>query len=212
MSKVTVDISMSLDGFIAGPDPTREEPLGRGGEGIHEWVVSTKGWREAHGYEGGETGPDSDLSAKAFEQVGAVVMGRRMFSGEDGPWGDEPFEGWWGDDPPFHMPVYVLTNHEREPLEKGDTTFYFVTDGIESALDQAKAAAGDKNVSIAGGADVIQQALRAGAVDEMFLHVVPLFLGAGTRLFEDVPAGKLERLEVIDSPKVTHIRYGMRAG
>ena len=211
MSKVTVDISMSLDGFIAGPDPTKEEPLGRGGEGIHEWVVATKGWREAHGYEGGETGPDSDLSAKAFEKVGAVVMGRRMFSGEDGPWGDEPFEGWWGDDPPFHLPVYVLTNYEREPLEKGDTTFHFVTDGIESALDQAKAAAGDRDVSIAGGADVIQQCLRAGAVDEVLLHVVPLFLGAGTRLFEDVPAGTLERLEVIDSPKVTHIRYGTRA-
>jgi dihydrofolate reductase len=211
MGKVTVDISVSLDGFIAGPDPSREEPLGRGGEDLHEWVIATKGWREPHGKEGGETGPDSDLIERAFANVGAVIMGRRMFSGDDGPWGDEPWEGWWGDEPPFHVPVYVLTNYEREPLEKqGGTTFYFVTDGIESALEQAKAAAGDKDVSIGGGADVIQQYLRAGAIDEMQIHVVPLFLGGGTRLFDDVPAGPLEPIEVVDSPRVTHVRYRMR--
>jgi dihydrofolate reductase len=210
MGKVTVDISVSLDGFIAGPDPSGEEPLGRGGEDLHEWGIATKGWREPHGREGGESGPDSDLIERAFANVGAVIMGRRMFSGEDGPWGDEPWEGWWGDDPPFRVPVYVLTNYEREPLVKNDTTFYFVTDGIESALEQAKAAAGDKDVSIGGGADVIQQYLRAGAIDEMQIHLVPLFLGGGTRLFDDVPTGPLEPIEVVDSPRVTHVRYRVR--
>src|SRR3954470_1261222 len=208
MGIVTVDISVSLDGFIAGPGAGREEPLGRGGSDLHEWALATKGWREAHGEEGGGTGPDSDLIERAFANVGAVIMGRRMFSGDDGPWGDEPWEGWWGDQPPFHVPVYVLTNHEREPLEKqGGTTFYFVTDGIESALEQAKAAAGDKTVSIAGGADVIQQCLRAGLVDEMLIHLVPLFLGGGTRLFDDVPPVALARIQVVDSPAVAHIRY-----
>src|SRR3954471_14005075 len=204
MGIVTVDISVSLDGFIAGPGAGREEPLGRGGNDLHEWALATKGWREPHGEEGGETGPDSDLIERAFANVGAVIMGRRMFSGDDGPWGDEPWEGWWGDDPPFRVPVYVLTNYEREPLVKNDTTFHFAT-GAESALEQAKAAAGANDVSIAGGADVIQQYLRADAIDELQIHLIPLFLGGGTRLFEDVPAGALERLEVVDSPAVTHI-------
>jgi dihydrofolate reductase len=211
MSKVVVDISVSLDGFIAGPDPGREEPLGRGGEALHEWGLTTKGWREPHGYEGGETGPDSAMIERGFANLGAVVMGRRMFGGDDGSWGDEPWEGWWGDDPPFRVPVYVLTNHAREPLVKNDTTFHFVTDGIDSALDQAKAAAGDKDVSVAGGADVIQQALRAGAVDELQIHLVPLFLGGGTRLFDSVPAGRLQLVEVVASPTVTHVRYALEA-
>src|SRR3954469_10179205 len=212
MGIVTVDISVSLDGFIAGPNAGRREPLGEGGEKLHEWGLGTKGWREPHGLEGGERGPDSDLIERAFADVGAVVMGRRTFSGDDGPWGDEPWEGWWRDEPPFHVPVYVVTNYEREPLEKdGGMTFYFVTEGSESALEQAKATAPDKNVAIAGGADVIQQCLRAGAVDEMRIPLVPLFLGAGTRLFDDVPAAALERLDVVDSPRVTHIRYRMRS-
>jgi dihydrofolate reductase len=211
MSIVAVDISVSLDGFIAGPDPSREDPLGRGGMDLHEWVVATKGWREPHGLEGGETGPDSDLMERAFANVGAVVMGRRMFGGEDGPWGDEPWEGWWGDDPPFRVPVYVLTNYEREPLVKNDTTFHFVTDGADSALEQAKAAAGDKDVSIAGGASAIQQYLRAGAIDELQIHLIPLFLGSGTRLFDDLPPRKLERIEVVDSPAVTHVRYRLES-
>jgi dihydrofolate reductase len=211
MSKVVVDISVSLDGFIAGPDPGREEPLGRGGEALHEWGLATKGWREPHGYEGGETGPDSEMMERGFANLGAVVMGRRMFGGDDGPWGDQPWEGWWGDDPPFRVPVYVLTNHAREPLVKNDTTFHFVTDGIDSALDQAKSAAGDKDVSVAGGADVIQQALRAGAVDELQIHLVPLFLGGGTRLFDSVPASRLQLVEVVASPTVTHVRYALEA-
>jgi dihydrofolate reductase len=148
---------------------------------------------------------------RAFINVGAVVMGRRMFGGEDGPWGDEPWEGWWEDDPPFHVPVYVLTNYEREPLVKNDTTFHFVTDGADSALEQAKAAAGDKDVSIAGGASAIQQYLRAGAIDELQIHLIPLFLGSGTRLFDDLPPRKLERIEVVDSPAVTHVRYRLES-
>jgi dihydrofolate reductase len=211
MGIVTVDISVSLDGFIAGPGVGREEPLGWGGNDLHEWGLATRGWREPHGHEGGEAGPDSDLIERAFANVGAVIMGRRTFSADDGPWGDEPWEGWWGDDPPFRVPVYVLTNYEREPLVKNDTTFHFVTDGIDSALEQAKAAAGDKNVSIGGGADVIQQYLRADAIDELTIHLVPLFLGGGTRLFEDVPAGAVKRIGVVDSPAVTHIRYRLES-
>jgi dihydrofolate reductase len=208
MGIVFVDISVSLDGFIAGPQAGREHPLGIGGEALHDWVIPTKGWREPHGLEGGETGADSDMIERAFAILGAVIMGRRMFGGEPGPWGDEPWEGWWGDEPPFHVPVYVLTHHAREPLAKhGGTTFHFVTDGIESALSQAKEAAGDKDVSIAGGAEVIQQYLRAGAVDDLQLHVVPLFLGGGTRLFDDVPPRHLEIVETVGSPAVTHIRY-----
>jgi dihydrofolate reductase len=210
MGKVTVDISMSLDGFVAGPNPTREEPLGAGGEQLHEWMLGTKGWREPHGLEGGETGPDSDMMERAFANVGAIVMGRRMFGGE-GPWGDEPWQGWWGDEPPFHLAVYVLTNHEREPLEKVGTTFHFVTDGIDSAMAQAKSAAGGKDVSIAGGADVIQQYIRASAVDELQVHVAPYFLGGGTQLFEGLPARPLEPIEVVASPAVTHIRYRLQA-
>jgi dihydrofolate reductase len=209
MGKVTAEISMSLDGFVAGPDPTPEEPLGAGGEQLHEWMLGTRGWREPHGLEGGESGPDSDMMERAFANVGAIVMGRRMFGGE-GPWGDEPWQGWWGDEPPFHVPVYVLTHHEREPLEKTGTTFHFVTDGIDSAITQAKAAAGDKDISIAGGANVIQQAIRAGAVDELQLHVAPYFLGGGTPLFDGLPAGSLEPIEVVPSPAVTHIRYRLQ--
>jgi dihydrofolate reductase len=212
MGKVIADISVSLDGFVAGPDPSPDEPLGKGGEGLHEWVIATKGWRQKHGYEGGETGTDSDMSDRAVANVGAVVMGRGMFGPvAGGPWGDEPWEGWWGDNPPFHVPVYVLTHHEREPLEKqGGTTFHFVTDGIGSALDQAQSAAGDKEVLIAGGGNVIQQCIRAGAVDELQLHIVPLFLGGGAPLFDDLPAGPLEPIEVVGSPAVTHVRYRLK--
>jgi dihydrofolate reductase len=213
MSKVTVDVSMSLDGFIAGPDATREAPLGTGGLDLHEWVFATRSWRARQGQEGGESGTDSDVVERAFGNYGAVVMGRRMFSSDDGPWGDEPWEGFWGDEPPFYCSVYVLTHHAREPLEKqGGTTFYFVTDGIHSALEQAKAEAGHRNLTIAGGADVIQQYLRAHAIHELQIHVVPRFLGSGTRLFEDLEPRSFERVEVVDSPTVTHIRYRLRGG
>jgi dihydrofolate reductase len=207
MSQVTCQISISLDGYVAGPDQSVEDPLGKGGERLHDWVIRTEGWRASHGYEGGERSVDSEVAGKLMDGVGAHVMGRNMFGGGPGEW-DESWRGWWGEDPPFHAPVYVLTHHPREPLEmEGGTTFHFVTDGLESALEQARAAAGDQDVAIAGGASVVNQALAAGALDELYLHVVPLVLGAGERLFEDVGDVELAPVDVIASPAVTHIRY-----
>jgi dihydrofolate reductase len=205
---VTFDISMSLDGFVAGPNQTLEEPLGEGGEELHEWVVRLAAWREQHGHEGGETGSESDLLEEATEKIGAYVMGRRMFSSGSGPWESDPkADGWWGDDPPFHAPVFVVTHHPREPVEKqGGTTYTFVTDGVEAAIERARAAAGAKDTSIAGGASAIQQALAAGLVDEFQVNVAPLLLGGGVRLFgESRPAIELTR--VVDTPMVTHLRY-----
>ena len=211
MAKFFLDISMSLDGFVAGPDITLEEPLGKGGEGLHEWVTRLASWRSQHGLEGGETGRDDELSRTSWARIGAFVMGRRMFSGGDGPWADDPnADAWWGDDPPFHAPVFVLTHHERDPVVKeGGTTFTFVTDGIESALEQARAAAGDKDVQLSGGASVAQQYLGAGLLDELNIHVAPMFLGGGVSLFgelgTDAPALKLTK--VVESPVVTHLTY-----
>jgi dihydrofolate reductase len=211
MPQVIFDISMSLDGFVAGPNRTLEEPLGEGGEGLHEWVVATAAWRERHGLEGGEANTASDVTAESIARQGAVVMGRRMFSGGEGPWEDDPKrDGWWGDDPPFHVPVFVLTHHPRETAEmKGGTSFTFVTDGIESALEQARAAAGDKDVLVAGGANVVQQLLAAGLVDEFQLHVAPVLLGGGVRLFDRLGSTppKVELLKATDSPAVTHLTY-----
>ena len=208
MGKVVLDISTSLDGFVAGPNPTLEEPLGQGGERLHEWVVALASWRGSHGLDGGEEGADSELVAEGVASTGSVVMGRKMFSGGAGPWKDDPNAGgWWGDDPPFRKPVFVLTHHAREPLELGETTFTFVTDGVESAVEQALAAAGGKDVLVAGGAEVAQQILSAGRLDELQLHVAPVLLGGGTRLFEGAPDARLERTLVLDSPAVTHLRY-----
>jgi dihydrofolate reductase len=209
MGQVRVELSMSLDGFVAGPNATLEQPLGTGGEQLHEWVVRLASWRAPHGLEGGETGPDDDLFAASLASTRAVVMGRKMFSGGSGPWADDPkADGWWGDDPPFHAPVFVVTHHERETLEKaGGTSFTFVTDGLEAALDRAREAAGDGDVLIAGGADVAQQALAAGRVDRVQLHVAPLLLGGGTRLFADGEPQALEQGEVVSSPHVTHLTY-----
>src|SRR5687768_2096217 len=164
MPKLIHEISMSLDGYVAGPDPSLEDPLGKGGEQLHEWAFAQKAWRAQHGREGGETGPESELVDELLASRGATIMGRRMFSGGEGPWENDPkADAWWGDNPPFGHPVFVLTHHEREPVEKeGGTTFTFVTDGIESALEQARAAAGEKDVAVAGGADVAQQYLKAG--------------------------------------------------
>jgi dihydrofolate reductase len=204
---------MSLDGFVAGPNPTTEEPLGAGGERLHDWAIATQAWRESHGMEGGETNVDSEIVAEGLATRGATVMGRRMFSGGQGPWEDDPnADAWWGDEPPFRHPVFVLTHHEREPVQKqGGTTFTFVTDGIESALDQAGAAAGDKDVTVAGGAEVVQQYLAAGLFDEIQLHVAPVLLGDGVRLFDgalpDAPRA-LKLIRVVESPAgVTHVKY-----
>jgi dihydrofolate reductase len=212
MAKLTLDISMSLDGFIAGPNQTRDQPLGEGGEGLHEWAVVLESWREPHGLSGGETNPDSEVVDEALRNTGATVMGRRMFSGGEGAWADDTnADGWWGDDPPFHHPVFILTHHPREKATKqGGTTFTFVTDGIEAALEQALAAAGAKDVAVGGGANVAQQYLKAGLLDELQLHVAPVLLGDGVRLFDGhVGSGQveLECTRVIQSPAVTHLRY-----
>ena len=187
MAKLKLDISMSLDGYIAGPEPTLEDPLGKGGERLHEWVFGLKSFRERHGMSGGETNADDEIVAETVRGIGAVVMGRKMFSGGAGPWETDPnADAWWGDDPPFRVPVFVLTHHEREPLVKqGGTTFTFVTDGIESALEQARAAAGADDISLAGGASIAQQYLAAGLLDELQIHVAPVLLGGGVRLFDD---------------------------
>lgn len=207
MSRIRCQISISLDGYAAGPNQSPENPLGEGGERLHDWVVSTAGWREQHGLEGGERNADSEIAAGLSQGVGAYIMGRRMFGGGEGPW-DESWKGWWGEEPPFHVPVFVLTHHPREPLEmQGGTTFTFVTDGIESAIEQARAAAGDADVMVAGGASAVQQYLRAGLLDELYLHVAPVVLGGGERLLADVGDPVLEQIEVVPSPAVTHVRY-----
>ena len=209
---LTLDITTSLDGFIAAPNPSLENPLGEGGMRLHEWAFAAQSWREQHGQAGGEANEDSEILEEGIKVTGAVIMGRKMFSGGEGPWEDDPnADGWWGDDPPFHVSVFVLTSHAREvkPME-GGTTFTFVTDGIESALEQARAVAGEKNVAIAGGAHVVQQYLKAGLVDEMQIHVAPVLLGGGVRLFEDHVGAETPGLEVtgvIESPAVTHLKY-----
>ena len=204
------ETTMSLDGFTTGPDPGFEHPLGIGGDRLHQWAYGLRSWRESHGETGGETGPDDDLLRESFTASGAIIMGRRMFSGGQGPWEDDPnADAWWGDNPPFHVPVFVLTHHPRETVTKqGGTTFIFVTDGIEAALEQATAAAGDNDVGVAGGASVAQQYIKAGLLDEMLIHVTPVLMGAGVRLFEDADGQvELECTQAINSPAVTHLRY-----
>jgi dihydrofolate reductase len=209
MPMLKFEISTSLDGYAAGPSQSEEDPLGEGGEQLHEWVIKLAAWRESHGYEGGEVNASTPLVEESQQGVGAVIMGRNMFGGGPGPWGDDPWQGWWGNEPPFRMPVFVLTHHEREPLTLGETTFTFVTDGIESALEQAREAAGEQDVAIGGGAEIAQQYLAAGLIDQMQLNVVPILLGDGARLFENgAGAGlDLEPTLVVDTPEVTHLRY-----
>jgi len=200
MGKVVVDITTSLDGFIAGPNDGPELPLGAGGERLHQWVYDLASWREPHGLAGGKTNRDSEVLDEALRTAGAIVVGRRMFDNAKG----------WGENPPFHVPVFVLTHEARERISKeGGTTFTFVSDGIESALDQARAAAGDKNVSIGGGANTIQQYLSAGLLDEIQIHIAPMLLGEGIRLFEHLGTEEieLEGTRVIESPDVTHLRF-----
>ena len=211
MSPVTAQISISLDGFIAGPNQSLENPIGENGLRLHQWMFETASWRREHGLDGGEANADSDVVDGLVKDVGAYIMGRGMFGGGEGPW-DEGWSGWWGDDPPFHVPVFVLTHHPRRPLAlKGATTFTFVTDGIHAALDRARAAAGARQVTIAGGARAVQQYLAAGLLDELYLHVVPVMLGAGERLLEHVGDPRLTPVEVVPSPAVTHIRYRVDA-
>ena len=211
MAKLRFTITMSLDGYVAGPAQSLENPLGEGGPALHEWAFATRTFRATHGgTDDGETGLDDDRIAAMFENVGATIMGRNMFGPVRGPWGDEDWRGWWGDDPPYHTPVFVLTHHPRDPVEmQGGTTFHFVTGGIESALGRAFEAAAGKDVLLGGGASAAQQYLRARLVDEMEVHVVPLLLGAGARLFENLDGGPrgYECVELVSSSRVAHYRY-----
>jgi dihydrofolate reductase len=204
------DISISLDGYAAGPNPSLDDPLGVGGEQLHEWAFPLRAWREPHGMEGGEENADSSLVERVLSRTGAEIMGRRMFSNGEGPWNDDPkARGWWGDNPPFHHPVFVLTHHAREPLEmEGGTTFVFVTDGIESVLEQARAAAGDKDVRVCGGAEAIQQYIRAGLLDELHIHVAPMLLGGGRQLLEGLEPMQMSEATIAASPSgVAHLSY-----
>jgi dihydrofolate reductase len=209
MSKVRVHIAVSADGYVAGANQSKENPLGEGGEDLHEWMLALKAWREPHGRDGGEVNENTAIFEESHDNIGAEIMGRGKFGPpEGGPWGDDPWPGWWGEDPPFHMPVFVITHHEREPLTLTDTTFTFVTDGIEAALEQAKAAAGGKDVYIGGGAAIINQYMAAGLVDEIEVHVSQLVLGGGERLFDGVgPDLKLEQLRAVEAPGVAHLKY-----
>jgi dihydrofolate reductase len=209
MSKVICHQAISLDGFTAGPNQSFENPIGEGGMRLHEWMFDTAAWARMQGLPGGAEGPDSavveELASNA--NVGATIMGRNMFAAGRGEW-DPAWKGWWGDNPPYHHATFVLTHHPREPLPMdGGTTFYFVTDGIESALRQARDASGGKDVQIGGGASTVRQFLRAGHLDELYLHIVPIVLGKGERLLEDVGDPRMRPVEVIASPAVTHIRY-----
>lgn len=211
MSRLRLSISMSLDGYVAGPDQSVDDPIGVGGMRLHEWVFGLEAWRAQHGLEGGEVTESTAVVERTLEGIGATVMGRNMFGGHPGPWsGDAPWDGWWGEDPPYHHPVFVLTHHARPPLELlGGTSFTFVTDGIESALDQARRAAAGKNVSLAGGAAAAQQYLAAGLVDEMLINLVPTLLGSGERLFERVgdDLHGLELVRTVAAATVTHLEF-----
>lgn len=209
MSAFRFQIAVSLDGYVAGPNQSEQDPLGVGGLRLHEWVFELEAWRRQMGEEGGEVNASTQVVVEAQTNVGAVVMGRNMFGGGPGPWReDPPWNGWWGDDPPYHAPVFVVTHHTREPLEmQGGTTFWFVTDGIETALERAREAAGERDVLLGGGADVANQYLRAGLLDDFELHIAPVLLGAGERLFADVGSPELRQVRVIEAPGVTHVKY-----
>jgi dihydrofolate reductase len=211
MSKLRCHISISLDGFVAGPNQSEENPLGEGGERLHDWQVPLAAFRQAHGKEGGEVSESTRILEETFENLGAGVMGRNMFGPVGGgTWGDGQWTGWWGDEPPYHHPVFILTHHPRDPVEmKGGTTYHFVTDGIESALEQAKEAAGGKDVRLWGGADVARQYLAAGLLDILELHVVPILLGDGARLLDNLGDAEvqLEQVRAVEAPGVTHLKY-----
>jgi dihydrofolate reductase len=210
MTRVRVEsFTISLDGYGAGPNQGIDTPLGVGGEGLHQWMIPTRtAQRAMFGKEGGTTGIDDDFAARGFRNVGAWILGRNMFGPVRGPWPDMKWKGWWGDNPPYHVPVFVLTHHARPPLEmEGDTTFHFVTGGIREALDRAREAAGGLDVRIGGGANTIQQYLRAGLIDELPIAIAPILLGGGERLFEGVDLRALGYacVEFAASDKATHV-------
>jgi dihydrofolate reductase len=211
MSRVRVEcFTISIDGYGAGPDQSVHNPLGVGGEDLHDWIVSTRAWRQMHGKEGGATGIDDDFAARGLRNVGASIMGRNMFGPIRGAWPDTNWKGWWGKNPPYHSPVFVLTHHARPPLEmEGGTTFHFVTGGIHEALDRARQAAGGMDVQIGGGASTVQQYLSAGLIDELHVAVVPVLLGGGERFFEGVDMRALgyECVQFVGSEKATHVVF-----
>jgi dihydrofolate reductase len=203
MPKVAANISTSLDGYVAGPNDGPDNGLGDGGERLHQWVYGLESWRERHGLEGGETSADAEVLEETFATTGAIVLGKRMFDNARG----------WGEEPPFHMPVFVLTHHAREPLEmQGGTTFHFVTEGTDVALERARDAARGKDVTLGGGANIAQQYLKAGLIDEMEIHVVPVLLGEGARLFDNTNQRQTayECVRVVNSPTVSHYKYRRR--
>jgi len=212
MSKLRVTTTMSLDGYVAGPDQSEENPLGVGGMELHQWLFPLKVFREAHGGADGETNASSPVVEERRARIGATIMGRNMFGPVRGSWPDDSWRGWWGEDPPYHHPVFVLTHHPRQPLEmEGGTTFHFVSSGIESALAQAKDAAGDQDVWLAGGASVVNQYLAAGLVNEIDISIAPVILSSGARLFDGIERGavQLEQIRAVDAPGVTHIKYSV---
>jgi dihydrofolate reductase len=206
MSRVRYSTSISLDGFVAGPNQSRENPLGIGGMQLHQWVFELAAWRKAHGQEGGVTNASTAVIEEGNAGIGVEIMGRNKFGGGPGPWPEPAWNGWWGDEPPFHMPVFVLTHHPREPLELTGTTFTFV-EGMDRALELARAAAGDQDVGIGGGASVARQYFDAGLIDEFTLHVVPVLLGSGARLFDGLTPRAYEQVAAVEGSGVTHLTY-----
>lgn len=209
MSKLRVHgFSVSIDGYGAGPDQSLENPLGVDGVALHEWAFPTRTFRQMFGDDGGSTGVDDDFAARGFANIGAWILGRNMFGPVRGPWPDDTWKGWWGDNPPYHTPVFVLTHHPRAPIEmEGGTTFHFVTDGIHAALARAQQAAGGRDVRLGGGVATVRQYLREGLVDEMHLAMAPVLLGAGEALFAgiDLPGLGYQRTEHVSTPNATHV-------
>ncbi len=210
MSKLRLRISLSLDGYVAGPNQSVQNPLGEGGEELHQWIFPLAVWRKPHSLEGGKTDESTPVLEEELSNIGATIMGRNMFGGHPGPWDRaNPWKGWWGSNPPFHHPVFVLTHHARSPLTlEGGTVFTFVTEGIEHAYDLARRAASGKDVALAGGANIAQQYLNAGLVDEMQLHIAPILLGSGERLFDGVKdLHGLALVKTVAAPNVTHLKF-----
>jgi dihydrofolate reductase len=208
VGKVKCQIAVSADGFLVGPNQSEEHGLGEGGEVLHEWAFKTRFFQELHGREGGEGGISDDVVREASANSNAIVMGRNMFGPVRGPWTEPLWNGWWGDEPPFGVPVFVLTHYEREPLTLGETTFHFVTEGIERAVELAREAAGNGHVSVGGGGETIQETIRAGLLDELLINQVPAILGGGIRLLDGIPPSvKLEQTRVVEAPGVAHIFY-----
>ena len=215
MSKLCVRaFSISLDGYGAGPDQSLDDPLGVNGMALHQWAFKTRTFRKMFGKDGGETGVDDDFAIRSFDNIGAWILGRNMFGPVRGPWPDENWKGWWGDNPPYHVPVFVLTNHVRAPIVmEGGTTFHFVTDGIEAALHQAREAANGKDVRVGGGVSTIKQYLTAGLIDEMHLAMSPILLGAGENLFAglDLPALGYASTDRVSTESATHLIISKQA-